>query len=47
MLPVLRAAVKGEVRSTDVVARLADEFALSPDARSHLLPSGRQPMTCL
>ena len=42
MLPVLRAAADGEVRITDIVDRLADEFALSPDDRSHLLPSGRQ-----
>lgn len=42
MLPVLRAAAAGEVRITDTVERLADEFALSPEERSHLLPSGRQ-----
>ncbi|HYG89564.1 MAG TPA: restriction endonuclease [Azospirillum sp.] len=42
MLPVLRAAADGEVRITDIVERLADEFALSPEDRSHLLPSGRQ-----
>jgi len=42
MLPVLRAATEGEVRISDVVELLADEFALSPDERSHLLPSGKQ-----
>ncbi|MBK3776180.1 restriction endonuclease [Azospirillum brasilense] len=42
MLPVLRAAADGEVRIADVVERLADEFALSPEERAHLLPSGRQ-----
>lgn len=42
MLPVLRAAADGEVRITDVVERLADEFGLSTDERAHLLPSGRQ-----
>ncbi|WP_448189347.1 winged helix-turn-helix domain-containing protein [Azospirillum sp. sgz301742] len=42
MLPVLRAAADGEVRITDIVELLADEFALSPDERAHLLPSGRQ-----
>jgi restriction system protein len=42
MLPILRIADEGEVRISDVVERLADEFALSPDERSHLLPSGRQ-----
>lgn len=42
MLPVLRASAQGEVRIGDVVERLADEFALTPDERAHLLPSGRQ-----
>jgi restriction system protein len=42
MLPVLRAAADGEVRITDVVKRLADAFALSPEERAHLLPSGKQ-----
>ena len=42
MLPVLRSAKDGEVRISDVVDRLADQFALSPDDRSKLLPSGRQ-----
>ena len=42
MLPVLRIAAEGEVRISDVVERLAGEFQLSPEERSHLLPSGRQ-----
>jgi restriction system protein len=42
MLPVLRIAADGEVRISDVVERLADEFALSAEDRSHLLQSGRQ-----
>jgi restriction system protein len=42
MLPVLRIAAEGEVRISDVTERLAGEFALSADERSHLLPSGRQ-----
>nr|WP_249209346.1 restriction endonuclease [Magnetospirillum sulfuroxidans] len=42
MLPVLRVAAEGEQRISDVVARLAGEFALSPEERSTLLPSGRQ-----
>ena len=42
MLPVLRIAAEGEVRISDVVERLAGEFTLSADERSHLLPSGRQ-----
>lgn len=42
MLPVLRIAAAGEVRISDVVEKLADEFALSEEDRSHLLPSGKQ-----
>jgi formylglycine-generating enzyme required for sulfatase activity len=42
MLPVLRSAAKGEVRISDVAEKLADEFGLSVEERSHLLPSGRQ-----
>jgi restriction system protein len=42
MLPVLRIAAQGEARISDAVERLAIEFALSADERSHLLPSGRQ-----
>jgi restriction system protein len=32
----------GEVRTSDLVERLADQFTLSADERSQLLPSGRQ-----
>jgi restriction system protein len=42
MLPVLRQAASVEVRISDVIERLADEFNLSSEERSHLLPSGRQ-----
>lgn len=42
MLPVLRAASDGEVRIGDVVEQLADEFHLTPEERSELLPSGKQ-----
>src|SRR5215204_2062518 len=42
MLPVLREASTGEVRISEVVERLANEFNLSPEQRSHLLTSGRQ-----
>lgn len=41
-LPVLREAEAGEVRVSDVVERLAEQFRLTPEERSHLLPSGRQ-----
>lgn len=42
MLPVLTEAARGEARIGDVVERLSDTFSLSPEDRSHLLPSGRQ-----
>lgn len=42
MLPVLQQAAAGEVRIGDVVEHLADEFNLTSENRSHLLPSGRQ-----
>ncbi|HEV2562643.1 MAG TPA: restriction endonuclease [Rhizomicrobium sp.] len=42
MLPVLRLASEGEARISDAVDRLANDFALSPEERSQLLPSGRQ-----
>jgi restriction system protein len=42
MLPALRLASVGELRVSDAVDRLANDFKLSPEDRSHLLPSGRQ-----
>jgi restriction system protein len=42
MLPVLRIAATGEVRISEVVEKLEDEFGLSAEERSHLLPSGKQ-----
>jgi restriction system protein len=42
MLPVLVASAKGEVRIGSVVEELADQFKLSPEERSELLPSGHQ-----
>jgi restriction system protein len=42
MLPVLRAAADGETRVADVAERVADAFALTPEEREELLPSGRQ-----
>lgn len=42
MLPVLRAAAKGEVRVSAVIGRIADALALGETARSALLGSGRQ-----
>jgi restriction system protein len=42
MLPVLKTAAAGEVKINHVVEKLADEFALSAEDRSQLLPSGKQ-----
>lgn len=42
MTPVLKASANGEVKIGDVVDLLADEFSLTADDRSELLPSGRQ-----
>lgn len=44
MLPVLRvaAAKNEEVKISDVVAKLAEDFALTSDELSQLLPSGKQ-----
>jgi restriction system protein len=42
MLPVLRVAAEGEARISDVVMRLAEEFAISPEENSQLLASGRR-----
>lgn len=42
MLPVLRHAVNGEVKISDVVRRISDDLNLSDDARSVLIASGGQ-----
>lgn len=42
MLPVLRFAADGEVTIQDAVEQLAQQFSLSDDERSELLPSGKQ-----
>ena len=42
MLPVLRIAAKDEVKISDVVEQLANNFKLSSEERAQLLPSGRQ-----
>ena len=45
MLPVLKLASEGrEHKLRDAVKMLADEFQLTPDERSDLLPSGGQPV---
>lgn len=42
MLPLLRLSARGECRISDAVEKLAEEFSLSQEERSQLLPSGRQ-----
>lgn len=42
MLPVLRTAETGEMKISDVVESLADNFQLTEEERSELLPSGKQ-----
>ncbi len=42
MLPVLKAAAKGEVRIGAVVDELADQLQLNSEERAALLPSGKQ-----
>lgn len=42
MLPVLEHAVQGEIRISDLVSQLADDFSLSEEERSKTLPSSGQ-----
>lgn len=42
MLPVLSASSDGEIRVGDLVERLAEKLALTPEERAELLPSGKQ-----
>jgi restriction system protein len=42
MLPVLKLAAEGELTNKVCVERIADRFALSPEERGQLLPSGKQ-----
>jgi restriction endonuclease Mrr len=42
MLPVLSASLDGEIRIGDLVERLAEKLALTPEERAELLPSGKQ-----
>jgi restriction system protein len=43
MLPVLKAASRGEIRMGDAIEQIAVELNLSEEDRSQLLPSGSQP----
>ena len=42
MLPVLKAAAEGEIKISDLVDKLAEEFQLTQEESRELLPSGRQ-----
>jgi restriction system protein len=42
MLPFLRLTSKGEVRSREAVAKIADEFGLTAEERDEQIPSGNQ-----
>jgi restriction system protein len=42
MLPVLKLAAEGEIRINDAVRQLTEDFKLTPEEQSQLLPSGRQ-----
>lgn len=42
MLSVLQAASQGEVKTLDLIDRLAETFALSEEDRTTLVPSGKQ-----
>ena len=46
MLPVLKAAASGEVRLSELVETLADEFKLTDEERRQLLPSGEANYPC-
>ena len=42
MLPVLQSCADGEVKTADVIYMLSDQFGLTPEERTQLLPSGKQ-----
>lgn len=42
MLPILRLAATGEIKSSSAIVAMADQFSLSDEERKELLPSGRQ-----
>lgn len=42
MLPVLRLAGQGAIRTTEAITRLSEEFSLSEEERREMLASGRQ-----
>lgn len=44
MLPVLQSCKSGEVKISNVVEKLSDDFELLPEERAHMLPSGKQTM---
>ncbi len=42
MLPVLNAAKDGELKTQEVIIKLANDFSLSEDEKEEMLPSGKQ-----
>ena len=42
MLPVLRLAANGPLRTAEAIAQVSDEFGLSDEDRQEMLASGRQ-----
>lgn len=42
MLPVLKAAIDGEISTKSAITTLADQYKLNADDREHLLPSSKQ-----
>jgi restriction system protein len=42
MLPLLKRAALGEMRVLEAEKQVGDEFALTPEERAQLLPSGKQ-----
>jgi restriction system protein len=42
--PVLAHAAERRWRASELIARIAEEFGLTPEERARLLPSGRQPV---
>ncbi len=42
MLPVLRKAAKGEIKVSQAIEEISDEYGLTDDEKAELLPSGRQ-----
>ena len=42
MLPVLEKSAHGEVKISQVITEIADDYGLTDDEKTELLPSGKQ-----